>query len=120
MSSIDVGMDCTGRSCGFAEVSGDLGCTAGSSCFHAQLLEADESNFHDATLAKATSKINDILSSIPNDDKGRQLSFLHTSCGTMLAWVRHDIDVPANSVCADSPRQELISSLGLINPPERD
>jgi len=119
LSSIDIGLDCSGRQCGYGEFAGDLGCTDGGSCFHAGLLQAKESRFHDATLAKATSQINDILASIPEDSDGRQLSFLHTPYGTMLAWVRHDVEVPTNAVCADGSPEDVISSLGLIDPPKR-
>ena len=116
----EVGMDCSGRQCGYGEFSGDLGCTDGSSCFHAGLLKASESKFHDAALAKATSQINEIIASVPKDASGRQLSFLHTPYGTMLAWVRHDVDVPKDAVKASSPKDQVAKSLGLIDPPLRD
>ncbi|MEO5860450.1 MAG: hypothetical protein ABIR33_16070 [Pyrinomonadaceae bacterium] len=119
MTSLDVGMDCSGRQCGYAEFAGDLGCTDGGSCFQAQMLRAKESKFHDATLAKASSQINEILASIPEDANGRQLSFLHTRFGTMLAWVRHDIEVPEDAVRADGSPDQVIPSLGLIDPPKR-
>ncbi|MDI1240494.1 MAG: hypothetical protein PSX80_01070 [bacterium] len=119
MSSLDVGMDCSGRQCGYGEFAGDLGCTDGGSCFHAEMLQAKESRFHDATLAKATSQINEIIASIPDDPDGRQLSFLHTPFGTMLAWVRHDVEVPEEAVRADSSPDQVISSLGLLDPPQR-
>ncbi len=120
MSSLDVGMDCSGRQCGYGEFEGDLGCTDGGSCFHAQMLTAEETKFHDAVLAKATSQINEVLSSIPVDSDGRQLSFLHTPFGTMLAWVRHDIKVPMTAVTCTSSKDDLICSLKLIDPPLRD
>lgn len=110
---------CHGVDCGFAESGGDLGCTSGGSCFEAMMLEASESKFHDARLVEATQKINDILASIPKDPQGRQLSFLHTNLGTMLAWVRHDMDVPDSAIKADSPNDLIIESLGLVNPPYR-
>lgn len=121
MSNIDIGigMDCSGRQCGYAEFSGDLGCTDGGSCFHAQMLQAEESKFHDASLAKVTSQINDILNSVPEDEYGRQLSFLHTPFGTMLAWVRHDVNVPKDAITGDSAKEDLASSLRLIDPPQR-
>ena len=120
MSNIDIGMDCKGRECGYGEFSGDLGCTDGGSCFQAQMLKAEESKFHDASLAEVTSQINDILNSVPEDEDGRQLSFLHTPFGTMLAWVRHDVDVPKDAITGDSSKEDLLSSLRLIDPPQRD
>ncbi|MEQ1761888.1 MAG: hypothetical protein ABL984_01950 [Pyrinomonadaceae bacterium] len=120
MSNIDIGTDCSGRQCGYGEFDGDLGCTDGGSCFHAQMLQAKESRFHDATLAEATDQINRILASIGEDNEGRQLSFLHTRFGTMLAWVRHDIEVPKEAIRANSCQADVISSLGLIDPPARD
>lgn len=117
MSSKEIGMNCIGKQCGFGSFNGDLGCTDGGSCFEACLLPAQISTFHDATLAAATSKINDILSAIPADPKGRQLSFLQTQMGTMLAWVRHDVDVPDDAVRATDDDATVTKALGLIDPP---
>ena len=110
--------DCSGRSCGFAEFSGELGCTDGGSCFEAKMLTLKESNFHDATLAKATQQIREALEAIPPDPKGRQLSFLQTKMGTVLAWVRHDIEVPEGAVTEDSPEEDIVRSLGIGSAPK--
>ena len=120
MSNGDIGLDCSGRQCGYGESSGELGCTDGGSCFEARMLSAQESRFHDATLANATTRINGILDEIREDAEGRQLSFLHTPFGTMLAWVRHDVEVPETAIKADSSKGRIISSLRLIDPPQRD
>ena len=111
-------IDCSGRSCGFAEFSGELGCTDGGSCFEATMLVARESSFHDAALAKATQQIKEALDAVPPDPKGRQLSFLQTKLGTMLAWVRHDIEVPKGAVTEDSPEEDIVRSLGIESAPK--
>lgn len=108
--------DCTGRDCGFG-VLGEVGCTNGGSCYRAEMLEANESKFHDAALIKATRKINEALAEIPPDKDGRQLSFLQMRMGTMLAWVRHDMEVPPHAIKADSPDDDLIKALGIVRPP---
>lgn len=113
MSNGFIGTDCSGRTCGYGAFDGDLGCTDGASCSRALMLKARESKFHDAALADASRKIDAILRSIPPDPAGRQLSFLHTKMGTMLAWVRHDIEVPRGCVTAESPDDELAAALGL-------
>lgn len=118
MSNGNIGTDCSGRTCGYGAFDGDLGCTDGQSCSQARMLNAKESKFHDASLADASRKIDEILSSIPADPSGRQLSFLHTKMGTMLAWVRHDVDVPKGSSTAESPDEELSAALGLTDPPK--
>lgn len=120
MSNKEIGMDCTGRQCGFRVFAGDMGCTDGASCFAAGLLEAQESKFHDATLAEATSKINSVLSAIPADPSGRQLSFLQTKMGTMLAWVRHDVNVPEDAIKAIDSNVDVAKALGIIDPPQRE
>ena len=118
MTNGDIGTDCTGRTCGYGAFDGDLGCTAGASCSQARMLSARESKFHDANLVDASRKIDAILSSIQPDPAGRQLSFLHTKMGTMLAWVRHDVEVPEGCATAESSDDELSAALGLIDPPK--
>lgn len=120
MSTGDIGMDCSGKQCGYAAFSGELGCTDGGNYFYAGLLRANESNFHDAALVKVTSEINAILGSVPEDENGRRLAFLHTPFGTMLAWIRHDLEIPKDAVRGDSPKEDHIKALGLIDPPQRD
>lgn len=118
MSKDGSGTDCAGRKCGFGVCNDDLGCTDGANCFEAGLLNAEVSKFHDTALADATAKINSIISAIPPDSADRQLSFIQTKMGTMLAWVRHDIDVPSDAVTAASADNDVARELGLINPPK--
>lgn len=120
MSSEEFLRDCSGKTCGYAAFSGELGCTDGGNYFTAMLLRANESNFHDATLVKATAQINEILESIPKDENGRRLALLHTPIGTMLAWVRHDLPIPKDAVTAENSDEELIAALGLIQPATSD
>lgn len=85
---------CVGRQCEFHvdTVNEEVLCETGvGTCTDATLLEANISKFHDQSLSDATGKINEVLSSIPKDPDGRQLSFLFTNQGIMLAWVRHGI-----------------------------
>ena len=77
------------------------------------MLDLNESPFHDAALVKASQEIQAILDTVRPDAYGRQLSFLHTQMGTVLAWVRHDIEVPADAVRAASPNDEVIKALGI-------
>lgn len=65
-------------------------CASGCDCSAAQLLDADKSAFHTDEIAEATQAINKILSEIPNDSEGRNLSFIQTKMGIMLAWVEHE------------------------------
>ena len=116
----EVGRDCGGKQCGYAAFDGELGCTDGGNYFYAEMLSATPSNFHDDALVKATGQINEILASIPEDKNGRRLAFLHTPFGTMLAWIRHDLEIPKDAITAESPKEALISALGLIDPPKRD
>jgi hypothetical protein len=112
--------DCSGKTCGYAAFDGELGCVDGGNYFNAKMLSAKESKFHDAALANATSKINEVLSSIEDPKDGRTLALLHTPYGSMLAWVRHDVKVPKNAVTCDSPKEDHLAALGLIDPPKRD
>jgi hypothetical protein len=106
--------DCSARTCGFAEFSGRLGCTDGGSCFEATLRTVQPSDFHDAALIKATEQIQAALQAIPKDPEGRQLSFLQTKVGTVLAWVRHDVEIPSGAVTEASPEEEIIKALGIV------
>jgi len=121
MSTEEVSRDCgSGRQCGYAVFSGDVGCTDGGNYFWAEMLSAKESNFHDAALVKATGEINSILSSLSKDAGERRLSFLQTPLGIMLAWVRHDLKIPEDAVTAESPAGDIIVALGLIREPTAD
>lgn len=120
MATGDSGLDCSGKKCGYAAFDGELGCTNGDNYFYAGMLRAKESNFHDADLVDATQKINEILAPLEKKAGDRKLSFLHTPFGTMLAWVRHDLEVPKDAVNRDSPKEDHAKALGLIDPPNRD
>lgn len=92
MENIDnVHNDCVGRACQWvAGKDGKLTCVTGSrACTQAKVLEAEESDFHDARLIKATQAIREILAEIGADANGRELSFVHTNMGSLLAWVNH-------------------------------
>jgi hypothetical protein len=82
--------DCVGSFCDWANGKSGPQCVDGSGgCAIAHFCEAEESSFHDKNLQDATKKINRILSRIPEDAKGRKLSFMDTHMGTVLAWVKH-------------------------------
>ena len=94
-------MSCSGKRCGFnIQVTKEAaGCSEGDgSCFEAQVLTAERSNFHDEKLIDATAKIQEILAGIGRDPEGRQLSFINTNMGLLLAWVEHGIPVPPGAV----------------------
>ena len=120
MSMEEIERDCSGKTCGYAAFAGELGCVDGGNYFHAEMLRAKESNFHDAALAKATSQINEVLASIEIPDDGRTLALLHTPYGSMLAWVRHDLKIPGDAVTGESPKEDHYAALGLIDAPKRD
>lgn len=106
--------NCSGRSCGFTAFAGGLGCDDGpGSCWTARMLDAETSSFHDQTLQDATRKIREVLESIPEDKEGRKLSFVHTTHGTILAWVHHGVKAPERSITIDSDPEEVAKALGL-------
>ncbi len=93
---------------------GNPSCVAGGdSCSIAGLLEAEESSFHDSNLIQATNAINEILAGIPADADGRNLSFLKTNMGVLLAWVAHGETAIEGAVTSKSNDETLASALGL-------
>lgn len=121
MSTEEIGTDCGGgKQCGYAVFSREVGCTDGGNYFWAKLAPAEESNFHDAALVRATSEINEILDSLSKEAGERRLSFLQTPLGLMLAWVRHDLEIPEDAVTYKSPEKDIIAALGLISEPKAD
>ncbi len=81
---------CQGPTCDWVKGKGSGDCVDGTGgCVPPPLLEAYESSFHDKNLQEATKKINRILARIPEDTKGRQLSFCETNMGLVLGWVKH-------------------------------
>jgi hypothetical protein len=88
---------CVGRACDWLFTrSNDILCVTGTgSCTEANLLEAEESKFHDVALIDATRKINQILRAIESDPD-RHVSFIDTKRGLMLAWVKdHHDSIPS-------------------------
>src|SRR5688500_10649980 len=83
--------NCSGGMCSFGEFSGELGFESDDGgCWTARMAEAERTTkFHDKTLYDATAEIQNILNGIAKPTDGRQLSFVHTDDGTILAWVRH-------------------------------
>jgi hypothetical protein len=82
-------------------------------CDLATLVEANESSFHDSQLIQATQAINDILTQIPADAEGRNLSFLRTKWGFLLAWVDHGAEPIADAVTSDSDDETFAAALGI-------
>jgi hypothetical protein len=113
--------DCVGQSCEWvgSKAGGiDPTCSPGSGgCEVAHLLEAEESNFHDQQLVKATRKIRRILAKIPADPAGRKLSFCSTNMGILLAWVRHGGKVTSRRVTAKDDDATVAKALGLKRVP---
>jgi hypothetical protein len=112
-------LDCAGESCqwsapaGVREPSNPI-CEAGSGgCSPAEMLEAEESSFHDKQLAAATKKIRNILAKIPPDPAGRKLSFCHTRMGALLAWVEHGGKATGRRVTAQDDNATIAKALRL-------
>lgn len=113
-NEIELVTDCVGRRCGYNIFESRIGCSSGSgTCRMTKMLEADESEFHDAQLAAATQQIKAILAAIPPDPSGREISFVHTNMGTLLAWVEHGGAVDPRSISDDASDEELAAALGL-------
>ena len=108
-------MACTGSTCVWVVVRGQGQCDDGASatCVACSLLEADASDFHDQSLIEATRKIKRILAAIPEDSRGRQLSFLHTNMGTLLAWLSHDGKASRGGVTAEDDDATVAKALKL-------
>ena len=98
----------------FVTPDGWVSCEPGTNtCGIAELLEAETSGFHDANLAEATRKINEILGSIPPDPEGRKLSLLHTNFGSLLAWVEHGGAVSDPGIRPDADNATIAKALRL-------
>ena len=103
--------------CGWGRSKRGMDCEAGGgSCFHAIMIEAEVSEFHDASLQNATSQMQAILSAIPPDAEGRSLSFVHTQMGTILAWVSHGSGFGPDPVTYEDDDAAVIAALGLTPP----
>lgn len=91
-----------------------LSCVTGTpTCNLAEFIEAEESEFHDANLIKATWAIKAILAAIPEDQNGRNLSLLNTKKGLLLAWVEHGGTPIKGAVTSDSDIDSIASALKL-------
>lgn len=102
------------QGCGYGKAKGFLYCLpTGDGCGRARLLEADESDFHDQYMSEATKAFNSILNLIPADSQGREISFIHTNMGTLLAWVDHTGKVITPEVSDESTDTEIADALGL-------
>ncbi len=107
-------MPCVGRACDYNLTKSSANCSSGSgSCFAAMMVRIHENDYHDAVLAKATEAINEILTKIGNDSKGRELSMLATPWGALLAWVEHGAKIPHDAVGHDCDPAELAAVIGL-------
>lgn len=106
--------ECGGRQCSYNITKSAIGCTSGDgSCFAALLLTAEESDFHDKTLAAATLAIKKILDGIGADPQGRKLSFVKTNMGILLAWVEHGKPVPSGAVTSADDDYKIAAALRL-------
>jgi hypothetical protein len=105
---------CENNDCMFQVMGDSISCSSGNpTCGLASLLEAEESCFHDNALIAATQEINKVLLNIPEDAKGRNLSFLQTKMGILLAWVEHDTEQIAGAITADSDKEAVTAALKL-------
>ncbi|MGI8544238.1 MAG: hypothetical protein ACR2MD_12290 [Aridibacter sp.] len=111
---------CSGRTCDWLAYNSSLGCVDGStrSCFHAVLMEAEETVFHDSKLIKATEAINNILNILREESEERKLSLIVTDMGVLLAWAEHGGDAegyPKDAVRANSDSKTVVEALKLKN-----
>ena len=109
---------CGGRTggCSFQANDGALACVPGSGdCSPVSILEAEESSFHDCNLIEATRAIKEILAKIPQDPDGRNLSFIRTGMGTLLAWVDHGAEVVEGAVTGEDDDATIAAALKLKN-----
>lgn len=118
MENTNTNLVCGGRkgaSCKWVHSPGPLSCIEGdpATCNIVNLLEAEESDFHDCNLIEATAAIKEILAKIPADPNGRNLSFLHTNMGQLLAWVEHGGTSVEGEVTADSDDETVAATLKL-------
>lgn len=110
---------CVDGTCGYGICGDEVGCSGqGELCSLANLLEAEESEFHDRQLIKATRAIKEILAKIPVDKKGRKLSFINAKPGLLLAWVDHGGAAFRNAktkeiVTHDSHKDKIAAALKL-------
>lgn len=96
--------------------SGDISCgPTGGSCARAQFLDADVSEFYTETLQDVSRRMQAILDEIGRDADGRELCFLNTKRGVLLAWAVEREVMPASSVTADNSFEEIAEALGLIS-----
>lgn len=108
---------CGGRdgSCKWIHSDGNSSCVESdvATCDIVNILEAEESNFHDCNLVEATAAIKAILAKIPPDPQGRHLSLLHTNMGQLLAWVQHGGTAVEGAVTADDDDATVAAALKL-------
>jgi len=104
---------CVPGRCSWHGFSGTVSCSTGAPDYYeCDLLSADISDFHTTELEEATSQIRKVISSIERRD-GRDLVFIGTPFGVLLAWVQHGNKIPKNATTSESPREEIIKALGL-------
>lgn len=67
----------------------------GDKCFVHELLMPEPNDIHDADLARATREINGLLDRVASSNKqaDRELAFLVTPAGLLLAWVKPRPDI---------------------------
>ena len=103
--------------CDYTVYSNSAACNTGTgTCAVAKLLEAELSGFHDENLIAATQQIKAILAAIPPDPAGRQLSFIRTNMGELLAWMDHSgAEVSEEGVTADDDDATIAAALRLTS-----
>jgi hypothetical protein len=97
---------------------GRVYCCSGrpNTCNNLSLLSAEESQFHDDKLSRATAEVNDLFARLHAEaPAGTHLALIDTTFGLLLAWVE-GIDRPddiSEFVRAESPEEEIRQALGL-------
>ena len=82
-----------------------------NNCHRARLLQADESDFHDAVLIRATDQINEIFKELEEKEPpGRHLRLVDTGLGPFLIYA---VEIDRPFVTSESPDEEIRQELGL-------
>jgi len=96
--------------------SADITCgPTGGTCAMASFASAAISDFYTAALQDATTQMQAILNTITPDPNGRELCFLNTKNGLLLAWATHRTAIPPGSVTANNHANDIAAALGLVN-----
>lgn len=115
LATLELDPDATEGSMVYLSVCGPGGGSCVPGPFLSPLVSEDRT-FHPESLREATIQINAILDELRmHSPAGRDLDFLQTPVGMMLAWSQHDVAVPPNAVTAGSSYENIMRAFGLVD-----